>query len=67
MTGIYKITSPSGKVYIGSSKDINRRKEDYRYKRCRSFYMLVNKQYRMYYICINLKMEYVKVGMILNF
>jgi group I intron endonuclease len=25
MTGIYKITSPSGKVYIGSSKNIERR------------------------------------------
>jgi predicted GIY-YIG superfamily endonuclease len=33
MIGIYKITSPSGKIYIGSSKNIERRKEDYRYKR----------------------------------
>lgn len=33
MIGIYKITSPSGKIYIGSSKNIDKRKEDYRYKR----------------------------------
>jgi len=29
MIGIYKITSPSGKVYIGQSKDLNKRKKDY--------------------------------------
>ena len=29
MIGIYKITSPSGKVYIGQSKDLIRRKKDY--------------------------------------
>ena len=27
--GIYKITSPSGKIYIGSSKNINKRWKDY--------------------------------------
>lgn len=27
--GIYKITSPSGKIYIGQSRDINRRKYEY--------------------------------------
>lgn len=29
MIGIYKITSPSGRVYIGQSKDLIRRKKDY--------------------------------------
>ena len=29
MIGIYKITSPSGKVYIGQSLDINERKKHY--------------------------------------
>ena len=29
MIGIYKITSPSGKVYVGQSKDLIRRKKDY--------------------------------------
>lgn len=27
--GIYKITSPSGRVYIGQSKDLNRRRKEY--------------------------------------
>ena len=29
MVGIYKITSPSGRIYIGQSKDLNRRERDY--------------------------------------
>jgi group I intron endonuclease len=29
-SGIYKITSPSGKVYIGQSKDLKRRENEYR-------------------------------------
>lgn len=29
MIGIYKITSPSGRIYIGQSKDLNRRERDY--------------------------------------
>jgi len=29
MIGIYKITSPSGRVYIGQSKNLERRKRDY--------------------------------------
>ncbi len=29
--GIYKITSPSGKIYIGQSRDINRRIHHYKY------------------------------------
>lgn len=33
--GIYKITSPSGKVYIGESKNIKKRKENYRFLNCR--------------------------------
>jgi group I intron endonuclease len=30
MIGIYKITSPTGKIYIGQSVDINRRKTEYK-------------------------------------
>jgi len=30
MSGIYKITSPSGKIYIGSSSNIKRREREYR-------------------------------------
>ena len=29
MTGIYKITSPTGRVYIGQSVDIEQRFKDY--------------------------------------
>jgi group I intron endonuclease len=32
--GIYKITSPTGKIYIGQSKDISKRVETYRNIRC---------------------------------
>lgn len=35
MTGIYKITSPSGKIYIGQSIDILKRKKNYSNKTCR--------------------------------
>lgn len=31
MKGIYKITSPSGKIYIGQSTDINKRFKQYKY------------------------------------
>lgn len=35
--GIYKITSPSGRVYIGQSRDAKHRwYNDYKYKRCKS-------------------------------
>jgi group I intron endonuclease len=33
ISGIYKITSPSGKVYIGQSKDIKTRWRDYKYSK----------------------------------
>ena len=37
MIGIYKITSPSGKVYIGQSIDIEKRFKDYkRLSNCKS-------------------------------
>lgn len=42
MMGIYKITSPSGKIYIGSSKHIQKRKNDYQKYRCKA-------QLRIYY------------------
>jgi group I intron endonuclease len=35
MTGIYKITSPTGKIYIGQSVDIRGRKNNYRSLRCK--------------------------------
>lgn len=33
--GIYKITSPTGKIYIGQSKNINRRFQKYKYGECK--------------------------------
>lgn len=39
--GIYKITSPSGKIYIGQSKDVLSRQNGYKYVRCK-------KQYKLY-------------------
>lgn len=36
MVGIYKITSPSGKVYIGQSRDIERRFRNYKNLRCKN-------------------------------
>jgi group I intron endonuclease len=36
MIGIYKITSPSGKVYIGQSVDINKRIKTYKRLQCKS-------------------------------
>lgn len=35
LCGIYKITSPSGKIYIGQSPDINRRWNVYRLELCK--------------------------------
>lgn len=35
MIGIYKITSPSGKVYIGQSIDIDKRKNNYKNLNCK--------------------------------
>lgn len=35
VTGIYKITSPTGRVYIGQSKDIKRRFSDYNRLKCK--------------------------------
>jgi group I intron endonuclease len=45
MIGIYKIISPSGKIYIGQSKDLHRRKGDYnRYskKSCRQVKLIAS-------------------------
>lgn len=36
MTGIYKITSPSGKIYIGQSVNINKRLYSYKSSGCKS-------------------------------
>lgn len=36
MIGIYKITSPSGAIYIGQSRNLNKRRYDYSKMRCKS-------------------------------
>lgn len=42
MVGIYKITSPSGSVYIGQSHNIEKRWKSYKYVRCREQPKLYN-------------------------
>jgi hypothetical protein len=42
MIGIYKITSPSNKIYIGQSIDIERRKEEYKRLSCKEQTKLYN-------------------------
>jgi group I intron endonuclease len=42
MIGIYKITSPSGKVYIGQSWDIDKRWVDYKKYNCKAQTILYN-------------------------
>jgi group I intron endonuclease len=42
MIGIYKITSPSGRIYIGQSVNINKRKRHYSYYDCKSQKKLYN-------------------------
>lgn len=42
MIGVYKITSPTGKVYIGSSNDIDNRLCSYRNLKCKSQTKLFN-------------------------
>lgn len=42
MMGIYKITSPSGKIYIGSSTDLNKRQYHYKNLRCKQQRKLYN-------------------------
>jgi group I intron endonuclease len=41
-TGIYKITSPSGRIYIGQSVDIDKRFLDYKKLRCKKQYIIYN-------------------------
>lgn len=38
--GIYKITSPSGRIYIGQSEDINRRFHQYKKLNCKKQWLL---------------------------
>lgn len=40
--GIYKITSPSGRVYIGQSRDIKERERHYKYSKCKQQPALYN-------------------------
>jgi group I intron endonuclease len=42
MTGIYKITSPSGRIYIGQSWNITRRKKSYSLYKCERQKILFN-------------------------
>lgn len=42
MTGIYKITNPKGKIYIGQSTNIEKRKEIYKKLYCKKQIMLYN-------------------------
>lgn len=42
MTGIYKITSPRNKVYIGSTINFKRRYSDYKYNHCKEQIRLYN-------------------------
>jgi group I intron endonuclease len=42
MIGIYKLTSPSGKSYIGQSVDIDRRMNKYRNANCKTQYGIYN-------------------------
>jgi group I intron endonuclease len=61
LCGVYKITSPSGKVYIGSSKDIKRRFRTYKYlkgvkqqiKLYNSFlkYGIINHNFKILFLC----------------
>lgn len=36
MIGIYKITNPKGRIYIGQAKDLEKRKAQYKSHRCKS-------------------------------
>ena len=42
MTGIYKITNPKGKVYIGQAKDLEKREQDYKYQKGKGQPLLYN-------------------------
>jgi group I intron endonuclease len=42
MVGIYKITNPKGKIYIGQSVDIEKRKYYYQALHCKKQTMLYN-------------------------
>lgn len=42
MVGIYKITSPTGKVYIGQSRNIDKRFYQYKTLRCKDQYRIFN-------------------------
>ena len=46
MIGIYKITSPSGKIYIGSSLNINKRINYYKSNNCKGQVKLYNSLYK---------------------
>lgn len=41
ISGIYKITNPEGKIYIGKTNNINRRFEEYKKIKCTSQHVLI--------------------------
>lgn len=59
---VYKITSPSHKIYIGSTKNINKRQEDYKYYTCKKQRKLYNSLVK--YRWENHKFEVVWTGLI---
>ena len=46
--GIYKITSPSGKIYIGQSININKRQENYRFPSSLKFQIKLRRSFQKY-------------------
>lgn len=59
LCGIYKITSPVGKIYIGQSKNFEQRFSDYRRGRCPQQRKLFNSLYK--YGFINHRVEIIEI------
>ena len=51
ISGIYKITNPEGKIYIGKSKNIEQRFNNYKNLKCKNQYVLLEslKKYGWFY------------------
>lgn len=41
-SGIYKITSPLGRIYVGKAIDLRKRKRDYKYLKCKTQHFVYN-------------------------
>lgn len=48
MIGIYKITSPSGRIYIGQSIDIEKRFRNYKYSICSIEQPILHNSFKKY-------------------